>query len=87
MIGRDDRFIEKTRSRQPRRSKHHGVDQVYDIGLKLVQATYEKWSEEVKFEFRVERQGKARRTHNLCSRVFLHATVRPKQKGAVPVGL
>ncbi len=81
MIGRDDRFIEETRSRQARRSKHHGVDQVYDIGLKLVQATYEKRPEEVKFEFRVERQGKASRTHNLCLPAC-HFQAQAKGRGA-----
>src|SRR6266404_566268 len=87
VIRREHGFVEKMRGCQPCCSKYHGIDQVYNIGVKLVQAAYEERAKEVKFKFGVKRQREPSRPNNLCPCVIFHAIFRSKQQRRVPVSL
>ncbi len=78
MIRGDNRLIEETGGCQSSRPKYHRINQVNNIGLKLVQATYEEGTKEVKFEFGVERQGESCSTNDLSSSILLNAILRPE---------
>src|SRR5258708_36247328 len=87
VIRRENGSVEKMRGCQPCCSKFHGIDQVYNIGVKLVQAAYEERAKEVKFKFGVKRQREPSRPNNLCPCVIFHAIFRSKQQRQVPVSL
>jgi len=76
MIRGDNRLIEETGCCQSGRPKYRGINQVYNIWLKLVQATYEEGTKEVKFEFGIERQRESCSTNDLGSSILLYAILR-----------
>src|SRR6266566_949537 len=76
MIRRDERFVEQASNGQPGSSQHNRIDNMHNVGLKLVQTTQKQWAKEVELEFRIERERKSGSADDLSSGVPVHTAFR-----------
>ncbi len=79
VVGRDEWFMQKLPCSQPGGSKNDGVDQVNNVGIKLIEAANKKGTKEVEFEFWIEWKRQTRRTNHLRTGIVIYATFRAEQ--------
>ena len=87
MVGRDDRYMQEVASGQSSSPQDNWIDQVNNVGLKLVQATHKEWSKEIKFEFWIKRERQSSCADYFGSSEVIHTAIWAEQYGLVPICL